>query len=891
MKLRLWGSALAACLLASIAGADQPVEQVGWPGVDFDPAIPTVEAVLGYAPGERLSLPGEAERYLRALADAAPDRTRLVEYARSWEGRPLHYLLVGTPETISRVDEIKAGMQALAKPAELDESRIEALVSELPAVVWLAYTVHGNELSPTGAAMQAAYHLLAARGEPFDSIRQNTLVGIDPVQNPDGLARFVNRYRETYGIEPSISAIAAERREPWPNGRTNHYIFDMNRDWLPLTQPETKGRVRVLQEFYPLVHADVHEMGTDSAYFFPPPARPFNPHYSEAQIDMLDAYGRTNAKWFDTFGFEYFTRDVYDAFYPGYGDSWPAFQGAVGMTFEVGSPRGLAGERRNGEIITYADAVQRHFVASVGTVETASVNREAFLRNFVADRLQGQRGAYGAAREYLLPARGDVSAVDKLAELLVEHGIEVRRTGEAGRACGVDMPGGSYLVSGRQSLGRMIRTFLEIESPMAEDFLAEQERRRSLGLRAQLYDILGWSLPSLYNVDVVPCERASLNAAVFDGKAPARFAAPDRSRLGWLVPWGSRAAGRFLAAAQRSGLFVQGVDAVMTLDGRRFDRGTLVVRTADHGDHSAEDLHAIVTELALQTGAEVVATDTSYSEEGVSFGSSSVQPLPAPRIALAWDQPTVSYSAGNTRFVLEQQFGYPVEPVRVQHLASDELDRFDVVVLPDGAGYARVLGERGVQRLKDWVARGGVLVAMSGGMRFAASDAVGLLPTDLERLADGKGTSDRSGDTVDGTVLEDQEAYQAAILPESPEPDSIPGVLMRTRVTPDTWLTAGVRDGVSFMVAGNDVYRPLTLDEGWNALYFDGPESIGAGGHLWAENRAQWAYKPAVLEAPYGNGIVVGFVADPTFRAALDGANIVFLNAVLRGPGHTDKVR
>ena len=140
-------------------------------------------------------------------------------------------------------------------------------------------------------------------------------------------------------------------------------------------------------------------------------------------------------------------------------------------------------------------------------------------------------------------------------------------------------------------------------------------------------------------------------------------------------------------------------------------------------------------------------------------------------------------------------------------------------------------------------------------------------------------------------MLEDQEAYQAAILPESPEPDSIPGVLMRTRVTPDTWLTAGVRDGVSFMVAGNDVYRPLTLDEGWNALYFDGPESIGAGGHLWAENRAQWAYKPAVLEAPYGNGIVVGFVADPTFRAALDGANIVFLNAVLRGPGHTDKVR
>lgn len=891
MKLRLFPFALLTALFAHPVSADRPVEQVGWPDVTFDAGIPTLEDVVGHAPGERITSPEEALRYIDALAAAAPDRTRLVEYARSWEGRPLVYLLVGTEETIARVDEIKAGMQALADPGALGSARVDALVDDLPAIVWLAYSVHGNEISGTEAAMLTAYHLLAAQGALFDGLRANTLVAIDPIQNPDGRARFVSRFRETYGIAPSVSAIAAERREPWPNGRTNHYIFDLNRDWLPLTQPEVKGRVKSFQEFYPLVHVDIHEMGTDSSYFFPPAARPYNPHYGEAQQAMLDAYGRNNAKWFDRFGFEYFTKDVYDAYYPGYGDSWPAFQGAVGMTFEMASARGLAGERRNGEIVTFADGIQRHFVASISTIETASQNREAFLRNFVDFRANGAAGEHGGPREYLVPATGDVSAVDKLATLLVEHGIEVRRTTDAGRACGADMPAGSYLVSSRQPQGRMVRTFLEAESPMASDFLAEQERRRVLGLRAQLYDILGWSLPSLFNVDVLPCDRVSLDASRFDGHALARFAAPASSELGWLVPWGSQAAGRFLAAAQRAGLFVQGADAVMTLDGRRYDRGTLVVRTADHGDYSAEDLHAIVTELALQTGAEVVATDTSYSEEGVSFGSSSVQPLPAPRIALAWDQPTVSYSAGNTRFVLEQQFGYPVEPVRVQHLASDELDRFDVVVLPDGAGYARVLGERGVQRLKDWVARGGVLVAMSGGMRFAASDAVGLLPTERERLVGGKVEGGRDGDVVDGTVLEDQAAYQAAILPESPDPDPIPGVLMRTKTTSDTWLTAGVREGVSFMVAGNDVYRPLTLDEGWNALYFDGPETIGAGGHLWAENRAQWAYKPAVLEAPYGNGIVVGFVADPTFRAALDGANIVFLNAVLRGPGHTDKVR
>ena len=561
------------------------------------------------------------------------------------------------------------------------------------------------------------------------------------------------------------------------------------------------------------------------------------------------------------------------------------------MTFEMASARGLAGERRNGEIVTYADGVQRHFVASIGTIETASVNRETFLRNFVEYRRSADAGEHGGAREYLIPLTGDRSAVHKLAVNLLRHGIEIRRTTETAQACDVELPEGSYLVTSRQPAGRMVRTFLETESPMAEEFLAEQERRRSLGLRAELYDILGWSLPSLYNVDVIPCDRVSVGEESFEGDDIPSYEPPAASQLGWLVPWGSQAAGRFLAAAQRSGLSVQGADEVMTLANRRYDRGTLVVRLADNPDYDARELHRMVSRLAQVSGAEVVATDSGYSEEGVSFGSRSVMALPAPRIALAWDDPTVSYSAGSTRFVLEQQFAYPVEPVRVEHVASDELDRFDVLILPDGGNYAGELGSRGVERLKNWVERGGVLVAMSGGMRFASSDEVGLLPTDLELLAGGKEEEDKEGDIVGGTILEDQDAYQQAIMPEAPRPDSLPGVLLRTRTTQDTWLSAGVRDGVAFMVEGRDVYRPLTLDEGWNALYFEAPENLGAGGHLWAENRQQWAFKPAVVQASFGDGLVIGFVADPTFRAALDGANMVFLNAVLRGPGHTARVR
>jgi hypothetical protein len=730
------------------------------------------------------------------------------------------------------------------------------------------------------------------------SALRETLVAIDPMQNPDGRARFVHHYRQTYGIGPAPEAIAAERREPWPNGRTNHYLFDLNRDWLPLTQPEVQGRVRTFQEWFPVVHVDLHEMGTESTYYFPPPAPPFNPHITAEQRELMEVYGRTIADAFDRHGYEYFTRDVYDAYYPGYGDSWPVFQGGVGMTFEMASARGLVGQRRDGSLVTYRDGIRRHFVAGLATIRAAATNRERFLRAFLAYRRSAALGEHGGAREYLIPLGADPGAVGKLAEKLVAHGVRVRRTTRDARVCDTALPAGSFLVSSRQPLGRMVRTFLEPESPMDAGFLAEQERRRSLGLRAELYDILGWSLPSLYNLDVVPCDRSvSVPAQPFDGPWTPPYAAPPDTTVAWLVPWGTRASGRFLAAAQRAGLHVQGSDEAFTIAGRAYPRGTLVLRPADQPDVAPAVLHDVVAGLARASGAEVVATDTSWTESGLSFGARDVGPLPAPRIALAWDEPTRSYSAGNTRFVLERQFGYPVVPVRTPDLARPELDRFDVVILPDGEGYAEALGESGVARLTAWVERGGVLVGMSGALRFLTHDDVGLLPADRERLADGKAAADEADEAdeedahVAGTVLEDDGAYREAILPEAPLPDPLPGVLLRTEPDPDHWLTAGVRPGVSFMIEGRDVYRPLTLDEGWNALRFAGPEAVAAGGHVWAENRAQWAYKPAVMVAERGAGLVIGFVADPTFRAALDGANVVFLNAVLRGPGHTARLR
>ncbi|MEO0423066.1 MAG: M14 metallopeptidase family protein [Pseudomonadota bacterium] len=866
-----------------------------WTNTAYDPRIPTLDAVVGHAVGSEITAPADAVRYVQALAEAAPERTKLVEYARTWEGRPLVYLLVGAPERIREIEAIKADMQRLAYPRSLDQAAAEALIERLPAVVWLAYGVHGNEISGTDAGLALAYHLLAGRDDPtLSQVLQETVVAIDPSQNPDGRARFVQHYAQTRGLEPAGDGIAAERREPWPGGRTNHYYFDMNRDWLPLTQPEVRGRVASFLEYFPVVHVDAHEMGTDSTFYFPPPAQPYNPHITQTQRDMLATYGRGIASAFDRHGFAYFTRDVYDSYYPGYGDTWPAFQGSVGMTFEMASARGLVGRRRDGSLVTYADGLQRHFVGSLATVETAAAHRAEFLRNFYRYRRSALAGEHGGALAYLVPLTGDVGAVGKLADKLVAHGVRVRRTGEAQQVCDTDLPAGSFVVPGRQPAGRMVRTFLEPESPIDAAFLARQEARRARGEYAELYDVLGWSLPAMYGVPVVTCDRLpALAEGTYAGPFDPGFAPPEATTVAWLVPWGTRAAGKFLAGALRQGLTVRGADEAFTIGDRRWPAGSLILRLADNSQHTAEDLLREVRTLARATGAEVVASDTSWTEEGPSFGSADVVPMVAPRVALAWDEPTASYSAGSTRFVLERQFDYPVVPVRTADLRRPGLSRFDVLILPEGGDYADVLGERGVAVLREWVDAGGVLVGLGEALRFLTDPDVGLLATQRERLAAVSEGEREEGATVDGSLIESAEDYAAALQREAPTPDPLPGVLLRAVPDPNHWLTVGVDEqkGVNFLVEGRDVYRPLALDEGVNAMRFAPAASLGVGGHLWAENRAQWAWKPAVAVAEQGRGMVIAFASDPNFRATLDGANLLFLNAVLRGPAHARRIR
>ncbi len=881
-----------------------------WPGADYDPAIPTLESVLGYGFGAEITTHADIRRYFEALAAAAPDRVRLIDYGRSWQGRDLFYAVISAPRNMARLDAVRQGMQRLADPRRTPQAEADTLIADLPAPVWLAYSVHGDEAGTSDGALLTAYHLLAARGDArVARMLDQTVVVINPNQNPDGRDRFIHSTRSARGLTADDDPLSAERDQPWPGGRFNHYAFDLNRDWFAQTQPETRAQTREILSWFPVVLADVHEMTTDQTYFFPPAAAPTNPFITPTQNANRELIGRNNARWFDEKGLDYFTREVFDLFYPGYGDGWPTYHGAVAMTYEQGSSRGLNARRRTGEVLTFADTVWSQVVASLSAVEVVAENRAKFLRDFHQYRATAvEEGRKADNRFLIIPDQADRAGAASLAGLLARQGIEIGRATAGFTACGKSHGEGTYVIDSAQPAKRLIRVLMDPQIALEEEFVAEQERRRARGLPDEIYDVTAWSLPHLYNVAVETCGREfkAQTRPVEPDAGPEGVVANPGAKLGFVVPWGDTAAIRFLTAALRAGLSVKSADEPFTHAGVRHPGGTLILERADN----PADLADTVAALAKATGARVVGVDDSWVTDGPSFGSGKVVPMRAPRVAMAWDRPTGPTAAGAARWVVERQFGQPVTVIRTDRLAGADLSAFDVLILPQdfGPGYMARIGEGGARALKDWVRRGGVLIGLGTATRFLAHPKTDLLSIRREELApmpkegdgekgkgnaggggaSGGGKPEEGAATVPGTVIASPEQAKAAIQPDKRPPDAVAGVLARASTDPEHWMGAGVAETLHVLIQGEDIYTPVKLDEGVNVARFKGPDALLAGGYLWEENRRQLAYKPFAVVEPEGRGYVVGFTADPTLRGFMNGLNVLLANAVFRGAAHAE---
>ncbi|CAN5520197.1 M14 family zinc carboxypeptidase [soil metagenome] len=860
-----------------------------WPGTTYDSAIPTLEAVVGHGHGEEITPPDQIGRYLEALSKAAPDRTRLVEYAKSWEGRPLHYLIVGSPERIGKLDEIRRGMQALAAGG----ADAERLIPSLPVVVWLIHGVHGNEISSSDAALAEAYHLLAARGNAdVDLTLREALVIIDPMQNPDGRHRFIIHNMLGRGLEPDPHPQSAERDEPWPGGRSNHYLFDMNRDYFAMSQPETKGRVRTMLEWYPQVVVDLHEMGGNSTYYFAPPADPINPLITEAQRRSLDMFGRANATEFDRRGFAYFVREVFDAFYPGYGDSWPGFHGAVSMTYEQASARGLSFKRDDESILTYQQGVIQHFTAAITTAVTAARHRERLLRDFYEYRRSaialGQKGT----REYVILPGQDPSRAERLARLLAAQGVQVRQAEDSFQTAGRDVPRGAFIVPLAQPAGRLARNLLDPDVQMDEAFLKEQDRRRKARLPDQIYDVTAWSLPLMFDVEVVASERAAnvkTREVAAGEEPPVQPVQIPQGAIGFLMPWGTGAAALSIEAL-RDGIRIQTAGEAFSHGGREYPLGTAFIRIAGNPDGTVATLQA----LARKHRAELVPITETWTEQGISLGSNRTAQLKTARVLLAWDSPASSLSAGWARYVLEQRYGQRVTIMRTSTLQNYNLGDHDVLVLPSG-NYN--FTEESLRRLRDWIRSGGTLITVAEASRWAARERTNLLSThtlwrdgtpereEPEGQSAAAGASTQKPETSKPDTSKPFD-FDKAIQPERERPESLAGAILRVALYPYHWLTAGLDDEIQTVVEGSRVFAPIRLNNGTNVGVYARRDRLVAAGLVWDEAQPLLAERAYLMHQPMGRGHIIAFAEDPNYRAYAEATQLLFINAVLLGAAY-----
>jgi len=836
-------------------------------GGPYDPVVPAPRAVLGYEVGERFTPHHLLVRYLERLAAASP-RVRLDTVGHTYEGRELLLAIVTSPENHARLDRIRADARRLADPRGASAAELAAAAARLPAIVWLGFTVHGGEASGTEAAIALLYQLAAGQDEETRLVLDSTVLLVDPLQNPDGHERHVHdvaRLRGPLGVPVSPGAMI--HQGTWPGPRTNHYFFDLNRDWFIQAHPETRGRVRTFLEWWPHVAVDLHEMGSNSTYFFAPPMEPINKNVPPVILRWWDIYAAANAAAFDRHGWSFFRREGYDEFYPGYGVSWPILTGAVGMTFEQASSGGGAIRRSDGTVLTLREAARHHYVAAWATTLETARRRAERVRDYLEFR-QGAIAAHarGPMRAVLLEQDGQGRA-DSLVARLLANGIEVGRLRGAvevrdavpyggGRARPARLPAGSYVVDLAQPQGRLAKALLEPDAELDSAFIREELERRRTGQPDRFYDITAWSLPYLFRV------RAWWTRGPVGGAEPvgalAAVASPaiPEAGYGYAFEPGAESSLRLLAALLADSVRVWYAPRPFRAGGARFPRGAFLVRVEPNGP----GVHEAVRRHAAAAGARVVALRSAMVDEGTDLGSNSVFPIRPPRVALAGGPGISGNSFGFARYAFEQRFRYPVTPVDISSLAGPVLDDFDVLVVPSASPAAldRALGDAGRQRLGEWVRRGGVLVTLESATGWLASERVGLARIRVRR------------DTV-----------RADSAGGAPLPASVPGAIVRVVADTLSPLLAGMEAEFPVLVNSDLILEaPRDLRPGEVVVRYAPEPRLRLAGYLWPEVPARLAGSPYLWTERVGRGRVVAFAGDPNFRDLWRGLLPLFANAV-----------
>ena len=663
---------------------------------------------LGYELGERFSRHHQVVDYFKHVAETN-DNVTLKKYGQTYEHRPLYLAYITAHENFSKLEELRENHLKVA-------GVLEGTSDDDIAVVWLSYNVHGNEASSIEASMKTIFALVDPANQRTKEWLKNTIVIIDPCINPDGRDRYANWYNQ-FGNSPyNKNPDSKEHHEPWLSGRPNHYMFDLNRDWAWATQVESQQRLKQYNKWLPHIHVDFHEQGVNSPYYFAPAAEPYHEVITRFQRDFQQTIGKNHAKYFDKNGWLYFTKERFDLLYPSYGDTYPTFNGAIGMTYEqAGHGRaGLGITNDEGNELSLKDRIEHHYTTGLSTIEVASVNADKLKKEFAAYFSRARSNPNGNYKSFVISKDNDLDKINVLRRLLDRHEIKYGLSGSNTSAKGFD-----YLLNKNQTL-RLSGNDLVINMNQPKSNFIRSLFEPQVKLRDSLtYDITAWSLPYAHGLKAFALPNIlkikEMSSIETEGKVEG-----DEKPYAYIAKWSSVADARFLGALLKHKIKVRYASQPFTVQEKSYKQGTMII-TRTGNEKLSGQFDNLIRKIAKDQGRSLDAVATGMVSKGKDFGSGTVRYIKPPKVAVLSGEGISTLSFGEIWHFFEQQLHYPVTILDTDYFNKVDLDNYNVLVLPNG-WYGNALNEQRLKSLKEWVQKGGRLIAIDRALnKFADS--------------------------------------------------------------------------------------------------------------------------------------------------------------------------
>jgi hypothetical protein len=795
--------------------------------------------------------------YVRHVA-AHSDRVTLIEYGETNENRPLLLATISTPGNQKNIENIrnahlsKIGMGSRAV-ADLDKNY---------SIVWLSFGVHGNEAGASESSMNVLYELAKSDNELTGGWLENTVVLFDPSLNPDGYNRYTQWARSIGGKTPHPGLTDREHMEPWPGGRVNHYLFDLNRDWAWQTQVESQQRLVQYHKWMPHIHVDFHEMGYDDGYYFAPAAEPYHKHITDFQRDMQVDIGKNHAKYFDKEGWLYFTREVFDLLYPSYGDTYPMFNGAIGMTYEQAG-HGMSGREialSNGDTLKIQDRIDHHSQTALSTVEEASRQVDRISKNFETYFSNSINSPNGKYKSYVVKSSAQA---ERMVELLKKNNIKYYKASTNSSSRGFDylsgnntsfkIQEGDIIINANQANGALLQVLMEPEAELSDSIT---------------YDITAWSLPHAYGVQAYALENylSTQSKENTTKKIESCFDIADASYIpyAYVIPWNSVTSAQQLSQLYQKGIKVRMADKQVAFAEGVIKRGSIVVVRGDN--NFIPELKETLAKIG-ESCSGCFCIGSGFSKDGGDIGGSSFSRLKEPKALLLSGRGTSANGVGQVWHYFDEVIGYPLSMVDKQNMGRVDLDDYNTLILPDG--YYN-LDEGELKEVAEFVSGGGKVIAISGALNnFIDKEGFALAryATDAEKEAAKK---DREAKKLAARQdsYQDQERHGIS--------NSIPGAIIRNKIDVTHPLAYGLGNNYHSLKTSGQHYN--MLQNAWNVISV--PEEFQSYGFIGKELRPKIKNTVSFAVEDKGRGHVIYMVDNPLFRGFWDNGVLLFSNAL-----------